>query len=129
MADADHQRRRQARSNGHPNTTYLPKTGQIPPVRQCNTVCFSITRIAAIARRNLGFDPIAVSVVLSPLFFLLGMVLYRVYYLCFEKRGQESLRGLAFFFGILFITEVALVLIFGVVTFFAKPNENAFSPT
>ena len=28
----------------------LPKTGQIPPVRQCNTVCFSITRIAAIAR-------------------------------------------------------------------------------
>ena len=34
--------------------------------------------------------------------------------MCFEKRGQESLRGLAFFFGILFITEVALVLIFGV---------------
>ena len=29
-------------------------------------------------------------------------------------RGQESLRGLAFFFGILFITEVALLLVFGV---------------
>jgi branched-chain amino acid transport system permease protein len=42
------------------------------------------------------------------------MVTYRVYYVCFEKRGQESLRGLAFFFGILFITEVALVLVFGV---------------
>jgi branched-chain amino acid transport system permease protein len=42
------------------------------------------------------------------------MVLYRVYYLCFERRGQESLRGLAFFFGILFITEVALLLVFGV---------------
>jgi branched-chain amino acid transport system permease protein len=52
--------------------------------------------------------------VLSPLFFALGMALYRIYYLCFEKRGQESLRGLAFFFGILFITEVTLVLIFGV---------------
>jgi len=50
----------------------------------------------------------------SPLYFLLGMVLYRIYYICFERRGQESLRGLAFFFGILFITEVALVLIFGV---------------
>jgi branched-chain amino acid transport system permease protein len=52
--------------------------------------------------------------VLSPLFFALGMALYRIYYVCFEKRGQESLRGLAFFFGILFITEVVLVLVFGV---------------
>src|SRR5207302_5873774 len=55
-----------------------------------------------------------VAVVVSPLFFAFGVLLYRVYYLCFERRGQESLRGLAFFFGILFITEVALVLIFGV---------------
>src|SRR5881409_3146121 len=70
--------------------------------------------IAYIVNERMGFDPIAVAVVLSPLFFALGMVLYRIYYLCFEKRGQESLRGLAFFFGILFITEVALVLIFGV---------------
>jgi branched-chain amino acid transport system permease protein len=70
--------------------------------------------IAYIVNARLGFDPILVSVVLSPLFFALGMLIYRVYYLCFEKRGQESLRGLAFFFGILFITEVALVLIFGV---------------
>src|ERR1700680_4279881 len=70
--------------------------------------------IAYIVNDRMGLDPIAVSVVLSPLFFALGMLLYRIYYLCFEKRGQESLRGLAFFFGILFITEVALVLIFGV---------------
>ncbi len=70
--------------------------------------------IAYIVNDRFGFDPILVSVMLSPLFFLLGMLLYRVYYLCFEKRGQESLRGLAFFFGILFITEVALVLVFGV---------------
>ena len=32
----------------------------------------------------------------------------------FEKRGQEALRGLAFFFGLLFITEVVLILVFGV---------------
>jgi branched-chain amino acid transport system permease protein len=70
--------------------------------------------IAYIVNDRMGVDPIAVSVVVSPLFFALGMLLYRIYYLCFEKRGQESLRGLAFFFGILFITEVALVLIFGV---------------
>ncbi|MBI3374557.1 MAG: branched-chain amino acid ABC transporter permease [Betaproteobacteria bacterium] len=70
--------------------------------------------IAYTMNDRLGLDPIAVSVVLSPLFFVLGAGLYRVYYLCFEQRGQESLRGLAFFFGILFITEVMLVLVFGV---------------
>jgi branched-chain amino acid transport system permease protein len=70
--------------------------------------------IAYIVNDRMGVDPIAASVIVSPLFFALGLILYRVYYLCFEKRGQESLRGLAFFFGILFITEVALVLIFGV---------------
>jgi branched-chain amino acid transport system permease protein len=70
--------------------------------------------IAYIVNDRLGFDPIAASIVLSPLFFALGMAIYRIYYVCFEKRGQESLRGLAFFFGILFITEVALVLLFGV---------------
>ena len=70
--------------------------------------------IAYIVNSTFGIDPIVTALALSPLFFLLGMGLYRVYYLCFEKRGQESLRGLAFFFGILFITEVALILIFGV---------------
>jgi len=70
--------------------------------------------IAYIVNDRFGFDPIVVSLVASPLFFLLGAALYRVYYYCFERRGQESLRGLAFFFGILFITEVVLVLVFGV---------------
>lgn len=70
--------------------------------------------IAYIVHERIGLDPIVVSIAVSPLFFALGMLLYRVYYLCFEKRGQESLRGLAFFFGILFITEVVLVLVFGV---------------
>ena len=69
---------------------------------------------ALIVHQWFGVDPILISVVLSPLFFLLGLVLYRVYYLAFERRGQESLRGLAFFFGILFITEVVLILIYGV---------------
>jgi len=32
----------------------------------------------------------------------------------FERRGDESLRGLACFFGLLFITEVGLILVFGV---------------
>jgi branched-chain amino acid transport system permease protein len=63
---------------------------------------------------NLGVDPIVVSVVALPAFYALGALIYQVYYLSFEKRGQEALRGLAFFFGLLFITEVTLILTFGV---------------
>jgi len=70
--------------------------------------------VAYIVNDRFGVDPIAVSLLASPLYFALGLVIYRIYYLCFERRGQESLRGLAFFFGILFITEVVLVLVFGV---------------
>jgi len=63
---------------------------------------------------NYGVDPIIVSLVALPAFYALGAVVYQVYYVSFEKRGQESLRGLAFFFGLLFVTEVALILVFGV---------------
>ena len=40
-------------------------------------------------------------------------MLYQVYHVSFERLGQERLRGLAFFFGLLFIVEVALTLLFG----------------
>ena len=45
---------------------------------------------------------------------MLGVAVYRVYYGSFERRGEESLRGLVFFFGLLFIIEVSLSLKFGV---------------
>ena len=61
-----------------------------------------------------GFDPILTSILMLPLFYLLGIAVYQIYYLSFERRGQEALRGLAFFFGLLFITEVGLILWFGV---------------
>ena len=63
---------------------------------------------------NYGVDPIIVSIVALPAFYALGALVYQVYYVSFEKRGQESLRGLAFFFGLLFVTEVGLILVFGV---------------
>ncbi len=63
---------------------------------------------------HFGVDPILVSIIALPVFYLLGASIYQVYYLSFEKRGQEALRGLAFFFGLLFVTEVALILVFGV---------------
>jgi branched-chain amino acid transport system permease protein len=61
-----------------------------------------------------GLDPIVSGIVVLPFFFALGAVVYQVYYWSFERRGDEALRGLAFFFGLLFISEVALILIFGV---------------
>jgi branched-chain amino acid transport system permease protein len=70
--------------------------------------------IAYLVSANFGIDPILVSVLMLPVFYALGCAVYQVYYLAFEKRGQESLRGLAFFFGLLFVTEVSLILVFGV---------------
>ena len=70
--------------------------------------------IAYILNTTYGLDPILVALVTLPAFYLLGAAVYQVYYVAFERRGQEALRGLAFFFGLLFITEVALILVFGV---------------
>ncbi|HEY4920256.1 MAG TPA: branched-chain amino acid ABC transporter permease [Xanthobacteraceae bacterium] len=70
--------------------------------------------IAYIVNSQFGLDPILVGIVALPAFYALGALIYQIYYVSFEKRGQEALRGLAFFFGILFITEVVLILVFGV---------------
>ena len=62
-----------------------------------------------------GFDPLVAGALLTPLFFLSGLAVYRFYHAVFERRGTDAgLRGLAFFFGVAFIVEVALILIFGV---------------
>jgi branched-chain amino acid transport system permease protein len=62
-----------------------------------------------------GLDPILSGVLLMPVFFFLGVLVYRFYYESFEKRGTEAgVRGLAFFFGLAFIIEVGLILAFGV---------------
>ena len=70
--------------------------------------------IAYILNISFGMDPILVSIIVLPVFYALGAAIYQVYYVSFETRGQEALRGLAFFFGLLFITEVMLLLVFGV---------------
>jgi branched-chain amino acid transport system permease protein len=63
-----------------------------------------------------GIDPILAGLLLTPPFFLLGILLYRFYYETFERRGgaEAGVRGLAFFFGVVFIVEVGLILAFGV---------------
>ena len=70
--------------------------------------------LAYIINSRLGLDPVLVGILMLPVFYALGAAVYQVYYVSFEKRGREALSGLAFFFGILFITEVVLILVFGV---------------
>jgi len=69
---------------------------------------------AYLMNTSFALDPILTGILFTPLFYLLGAVVYRVYYESFERRGEESLRGLVFFFGLLFIIEVSLSLKFGV---------------
>lgn len=61
-----------------------------------------------------GLDPLLTGLLFTPAFFVLGVGVYRVYYNAFERKGAEALRGLVFFFGVLFIVEVSLLLYYGV---------------
>src|SRR5205814_1213402 len=62
----------------------------------------------------LGLDPILIGIVMLPVFYVIGMMVYRLYYYSFELRGEQAIQGLAFFFVLLFVAEVSLILIFGV---------------
>ncbi|MGH8764833.1 MAG: branched-chain amino acid ABC transporter permease [Burkholderiales bacterium] len=70
--------------------------------------------VAYIMNSRFGFDPVLVGLAATPLFFVFGALLYRIYFAAFERTGQESLSGLAFFFGVMFIIEVSLILVYGV---------------
>jgi len=69
---------------------------------------------AYVMNSSYGLDPILTGVLLTPVFYGLGAGVSRIYYASFERRGEESLRGLVFFFGLLFIIEVGLSLKYGV---------------
>jgi branched-chain amino acid transport system permease protein len=69
---------------------------------------------AYVMNSSFGLDPILTGVLFTPLFYVVGAAVYRIYYFSFERRGEESLRGLVFFFGLLFIIEVSLSLKYGV---------------
>jgi branched-chain amino acid transport system permease protein len=64
---------------------------------------------------NYGIDPLVAGLLITPAFFVFGLIAYRIYYETFEKRGTDAgVRGLAFFFGVAFIIEVLIIMIFGV---------------
>ena len=89
----------------------LPDTPSLPPpaLLVFGAYCTCLLGTA-------GTDPILAGLLLTPPFFLLGILLYRFYYETFERRGgaEAGVRGLAFFFGVVFIVEVGLILAFGV---------------
>jgi branched-chain amino acid transport system permease protein len=78
--------------------------------------------IAYILNSSFGLDPVLAGVLVTPIFFLAGALIYRIYYAAFERTGQESLSGLAFFFGLMFIIEVVLILVYGVDYRFVKAD-------
>jgi branched-chain amino acid transport system permease protein len=63
---------------------------------------------------SFGLDPILAGLLFAPGFFGLGLAVYSLYYNSFEKKGAPALRGLVFFFGLMFIIEVAMLLRYGV---------------
>ncbi|EHM03168.1 branched-chain amino acid ABC transporter, permease protein [Acetobacteraceae bacterium AT-5844] len=69
--------------------------------------------LVALLWSTTGLDPLLLSLLLAPVFWLLGAGLYSVYHHFFERRGDEAIQGLAFFFGVMFIIEVGLVLTLG----------------
>jgi branched-chain amino acid transport system permease protein len=70
--------------------------------------------VAYMVNSRTGLDPVLVGLIFAPAFFVAGAAIYRVYYASFERTGQEALSGLAFFFGLMFIIEVLLLMIYGV---------------
>ena len=70
--------------------------------------------IAYMCNSAWGLDPILVGLAFTPVFFFIGVGVYRIYYESFERKDAESLRGLAFFFGVMFIIEVGLIIAYGV---------------
>jgi branched-chain amino acid transport system permease protein len=60
-------------------------------------------------------DPLVAGLIITPLFFVLGVITYRIYHETFERRGSDAaVRGIAFFFGVAFIIEVLIIMQFGV---------------
>jgi branched-chain amino acid transport system permease protein len=78
--------------------------------------------IAYYLNSTFGIDPLLASVIAIVPAFVGGRLFYKIYYYAFERHGEESLQGLAFFFGILFIVEVGLLLMFGVDYRFVEAN-------
>jgi branched-chain amino acid transport system permease protein len=69
---------------------------------------------AFVLSERLGLDPLLAALIVVPVFYGAGLAVYQIYHRAFERRGNDPMRGLAFFFGLMFVGEVVLILAFGV---------------
>lgn len=60
-----------------------------------------------------GLDPLLLSLLLLPVGWAAGAAVFSAYHHFIERRGDDAIRGLAFFFGLMFIIEVGLVMTIG----------------
>jgi branched-chain amino acid transport system permease protein len=81
--------------------------------------------VVVVLTEALGIDPLLAALLMAPAFWALGAGIYAAYHHFFERRGDEALQGLAFFFGIMFIIEVGLVMTFGADQRFVDPSYAA----
>ena len=51
---------------------------------------------------------------MMPVFFLIGMAVYQIYYYALSAAARNRSRASPFFFGLLFVGEVGPILVFGV---------------
>lgn len=82
---------------------------------------------AFVLNAHFGLDPLLCALVVAPIFYALGWAAYQVYHNAFERRGDDSMRGLAFFFGLMFVGEVVLILTFGVDYRYASAQYTAIT--
>ncbi len=69
---------------------------------------------AAVAANGYGVDPLLAGLLLTPPFYVLGLLVYEFYRRCFEARGRGgTMQSLTLFFGLSLIIEVGLIAAFG----------------
>ncbi|MCK8785670.1 branched-chain amino acid ABC transporter permease [Roseomonas sp. NAR14] len=69
--------------------------------------------LVALLQGATGLDPLLLAALVAPGFWAMGALLYGAYHRFFERRGDEAIQGLAFFFGVMFIIEIGIVLAVG----------------
>jgi branched-chain amino acid transport system permease protein len=76
-----------------------------------------------------GLDAAFSTPLVALIFAALGWVFYRFYHQAFERKGDEAIRGIAFFFGLMFLIETALLMRFGADQKYVEPTyaDGVFS--
>ena len=77
--------------------------------------------VIAYLNEDYGLDPALSTPIVIVVFALAGAAFYRFYHQVFERKGDEAIRGIAFFFGLMFLVETALLLLWGADQKYVEP--------